>query len=131
MSHFSRVKTTFRDRALLAQCLEEMGYCVQEDGLIRGYHGVRQVDLAVCGKSGYGVGFVRNDDGCYDLLADSWGVKGSDSRLLASLKENYPKIQREYARRAVKERIAAEGYTMVEEVEGEDGSIRILVRRWT
>ena len=46
MSHFSRVKTAFRDRSVLAQCLEEMGYQVECGGSVRGYHGVQKVDLA-------------------------------------------------------------------------------------
>ncbi|MCU0632253.1 MAG: DUF1257 domain-containing protein [Methanolinea sp.] len=131
MSHFSRVRTAFRNKSLLAQCLRETGYEVQEGGTIRGYHGVQQVDLAVTGKDGYGVGFVQNADGCYDVLADSWGVKGADRKIMDSLRRNYPRIQREYARMMVREQTAREGYTMVEEVEQEDGSVRILVRRWT
>ncbi|OPX68304.1 MAG: hypothetical protein A4E37_00982 [Methanoregulaceae archaeon PtaB.Bin056] len=123
MSHFSRVKTAFRDRSVLAHCLEEMGYQVEHGGTVRGYHGVQQVDLAVAGRDGYGVGFVRNADGCYDLLADSWGVKGEDKRVLARLRRDYP-------RRMVQEQARREGYTMVEEAMQEDGSIRIVVRRW-
>ena len=130
MSHFSKVKTAFKDQSLLAQCLEEMGYQVETGGTIRGYHGVQQVDLSVTGRDGYGVGFVRNGDGCYDLLADSWGVKGADKKILDSLRRNYPRIQQEYARRTVREQAEREGYTMVEEVEQEDGSVRIVVRRW-
>jgi len=130
MSHFSRVKTTFRNRSLLSTCLKEMGYQVQEGGIIHGYHGVQRVDLAVTGKNGYGVGFVQNADGCYDLLADSWGVKGADRKILDSLRRDYPRIQQEYARAMVREQTAREGYTMVEEVEQDDGSVRIVVRRW-
>lgn len=130
MSHFSRVKTAFRDRSILAQCLEEMGYRVEAGGTIRGYHGVQQVDLAVAGRNGYGIGFVRNADGCYDLLADSWGVKGADKRMLESLRRDYPRLQQEYAKRMVREQTQREGYSIIEEEEQEDGSVRIVVRRW-
>lgn len=130
MSHFSRVKTAFRDSSVLAQCLEEMGYQVECGGSVRGYHGVQQVDLAVAGRDGFGVGFVQNADGCYDLLADSWGVKGADRKVLERLRRDYPRLQQEYARRMVHEQAVREGYTMVEEVKQEDGSIRIVVRRW-
>lgn len=130
MSHFSRVKTAFRDRDLLCMCLREMGYTVQEGGTIRGYHGLHQVDLAVTGKNGYGVGFVQNSDGCYDLMADSWALKGSDRKILDSLRRDYPRMQRDYAKRVVHEQTAREGYTMIEEVEQDDGSVRMVVRRW-
>lgn len=130
MSHFSRIKTTFRNKSVLSLCLKEMGYQVQEGGTIRGYHGVQKVDLAVTGKNGYGVGFVQNADGCYDLLADSWGVRGSDRKIQDALRRDYPRIQQKYARMLVREQTEREGYSLVEEVEQEDGSVRIVVRRW-
>lgn len=130
MSHFSRVKTTFRNKDLLSCSLREMGYEVQEGGAIRGYHGQQQVDLAVMAKDGYGVGFVQNGDGSYDLIADSWGTGGTGQKILESLRRDYPRIQQRYATMMVREQTAREGYSIVEEVEQGDGSVRIVARRW-
>lgn len=130
MSHFSRIRTTFRDRELLIQCLREAGYQVLDGGVVRGYHGEKQADFVVSGKGGYGIGFVKSEDGVFDMVTDSWGVAGEEKKILESLMQRYPRISREYARRLVMDQTAREGYSLVSEEEQEDGSVRIVVRRW-
>ena len=130
MSHFSRIRTAFRDRELLIQCLREAGYQVQDGGVVRGYQGEKQVDFVVSGKGGYGIGFVKNADGVFDVVTDSWGVAGEEKKILEFLQLHYPRISRDYAKRLVMDQTAREGYSLVSEEEQEDGSVRIVVRRW-
>ena len=49
---------------------------VETDTTIRGYHGRHTVDIAVKKSGGYGIGFVKNPDGTYDMVADRWGIPG-------------------------------------------------------
>lgn len=131
MSHFSRLKTKFKNREILMECLKEMGYQIQEGGFIRGYHGQQAVDLAIQVKKGYGIGFVRNEDGTYDMVADWWGVKGvDDQQLLSTLQDRVNAIQRKYTLQMVLEQTQKQGYSVVERTDEKDGSIRLVVRRW-
>jgi hypothetical protein len=131
MSHYSRVKTTFHNREALIACLTELGYKVETDTVIRGHHGEHAVEIAAIKKNGFGIGFVKGQDSSYDMVADWWGVSGTnEQKILEELSRQSGSIQKEYARRMVLEQTAREGYELVSETNEEDGSVRILVRRW-
>ena len=132
MSHFSRIRTTFRHREALIQCLQDLGYTVETDTTIKGHEGQPQVDIAVKKTRGYGIGFVRNSEGSYDMVADWWGVSGSGQKKIAGeLKEQAGMIQKEYAKKMVLEQTARDGFEVVSQTEEQDGTVRIVVRRWT
>jgi hypothetical protein len=131
VSHFSRVRTALRDREVLTTCLEELGYEVSEGGTIRSRDGVREVDLSVRTANGNGIGFVKDAGGCYTLVADWWGMRGRDRRILDRMNGTLARVQRRYAERMIRDHIENEGFSLVERREEEDGSIRIVVRRWT
>ena len=132
MSHFSRIRTTFRHREALIQCLQDLGYTVETDTTIKGHEGQHQVDIAVKKTRGYGIGFVRNSEGSYDMVADWWGVSGSGQKKIAGeLKEQAGMIQKEYAKKMVLEQTARDGFEVVSQTEEQDGTVRIVVRRWT
>ena len=133
MSHFSRIKTTFRHRDALIQCMQELGYTVETDTIIRGYHGLHNVDIAAkkANANGYSLGFVKNADDTYDLVADWWGVSGKKERQVTEeLKQQAESIQKEYARKMVLEQVAADGFDLVSQTNEQDGTVRIVVRRW-
>jgi len=131
MSHFSRIRTTFRHREALIQCMQDLGYTVETDTTINGYHGMHNVDIAVKRAGGYGLGFVKNPDGTYDLVADWYGVAGKGERKIAEeLKQQAEAIQKKYAKKIVLEQAAADGFALVSETEEQDGTVRIVVRRW-
>ncbi|MDD1693207.1 MAG: DUF1257 domain-containing protein [Methanoregula sp.] len=131
MSHFSRIRTTFRHREALIQCMQELGYTIEIDTTIKGYHGQHNVDIAVKKSGGYGLGFVKNPEGTYDLVADWYGVSGKSERKIAEeLKRQAETIQKEYAKKMVLEQAVADGFEVVSETEEQDGTVRIVVRRW-
>ena len=131
MSHYSRVKTQFRHREALISCLNNLGYEVETDTVIRGHTGEHEVDIAVKKAQGNGIGFVRNPDGTYDMLADWWGVSGSDERKMTQeLQQQAGTIQKEYAKKMVLEQAARDGFAVISQTEQEDGTLRIVVRRW-
>ncbi|WP_321504852.1 DUF1257 domain-containing protein [uncultured Methanoregula sp.] len=131
MSHYSRVKTAFHNRKALVACLIKLGYQVETDTVIKGHHGEHTVDIAAKNRQGYGIGFVKGQDGSYDMVADWWGVSGTDEqKILQDLSRQAESIQKEYARKMILEQTAREGYELVSETNEEDGSVRIVVRRW-
>jgi len=125
------VKTQFRHRGALIACLKNLGYEVETDTVITGHHGEHTVDIAVRKAKGYGVGFVKNPDGTYDMVADWWGVAGTDERKMAQeLAVQAGTIQKEYAKKMVLEQAALDGFAVVSQTEEQDGTLRIVVRRW-
>jgi hypothetical protein len=131
VSHFSRVRTALRDREVLTASLRELGYEVTEGGTIRSRVGVREIDLSISTKNGNGIGFVKDGDGCYNLVADWWGMGRKDRQILDRRAGTRARVQRTYAERMIREQTEKEGFSLVERSEEEDGSIRIMVRRWT
>ena len=131
MSHFSRLKTKFRHREVLIQCLEDLGHTVETDTTIRGHEGKHSVDIAVKTHGEYGIGFVQNADGTYDMVADWWGVKGvRQKKMTVALKEQAENIQKEYVKKMVLAETAKDGFEVVSQTEEVDGTLRIVVRRW-
>ena len=131
MSHFSRIRTTFRRREALIQCMQELGYTVETDTTITGYHGQHNVDIAVKKSGRYCLGFVENPEGTYDMVADWWGISGKGEKKIAEeLNHQAETIQKEYAKKIVLEQTAADGFDFVSETEENDGTVRIVVRRW-
>jgi hypothetical protein len=130
LSHFSRIRTTFRHRAALVRCLQELGYEVTENTTVQGHHGCHEVDIAATTSRGNGIGFVQNGDGSYDMVSDWWGVRTSEKRMATELKARAAAIQKEYAKKMVLEQTKADGFELVSETEDTDGTIRLVVRRW-
>jgi hypothetical protein len=111
--------------------MQELGYTVETDTTIRGYHGEHNVDIAAKKSKAYGLGFVKNPDGTYDLVADWWGISGKGEKKIAEeLKQQAETVQKEYAKKIVLEQTAADGFDLVSETEESDGTVRIVVRRW-
>ena len=131
VSHFSRIKTRFRNRQTLVTCLTDMGFVVEPDTTIRGYRGLVNVEIAARNASGYDIGFIKSPDGSFDMVGDWWRAGGlKEQELAQALQARAKKIQQEYARRVVLEETRKEGFFVVQQVEEEDGTIRIVVRRW-
>jgi hypothetical protein len=131
MSHYSRIKTQFRHRGALVTSLTNLGYDVETDTVIRGHQGEHQLDIAVKTAKGCGIGFVKNPDGTFDMVADWWVVAGTDERKISQeLAQQACAIQKEYAKKIVLEQTVREGFEVISQTEDQDGTLRIVVRKW-
>lgn len=111
--------------------MQELGYTVETDAAIQGYHGLHNVDIAARKSGGYSLGFLKNPDGTYDLVADWYGVHGKKEQQIAEeLKRQAGAIQKEYAKKMVLKQAKKDGFEVVTETEQQDGTVRIVVRRW-
>lgn len=125
MSHFTQVATKLANRETLLRALRELGYEVEEAALIRGYRGQEtKADIAIRLKRGYDVGLCLNSDGTYSFIADWFGVEGVTQEQFIN------NVQRQYALATVMDQASRRGFNLVEQQKGEDGSIKIVVRRW-
>lgn len=127
MSHFSHIKTQIRDLDALQQALTELKLdwnAGPKD--VRGYRGqVHSAAIVVEQDNGYDIGFSWNGQ-AYDLVADLqfWNQPIPVERFLS-------KITQQYAFATVMQETAKQGFQVSEQQTQTDGSIRLVLQRWS
>ncbi len=92
MSHFSTLRTKITDAQILQSSLRDLGYSVKLGADVRGYNGQRvRADIVAQLEGDYDLGWSKNPDGSYDLIADLWGVakKHNQTELINSINQKY------------------------------------------
>lgn len=125
MSHFTRIRTKLRNLVLLERALRDLGYVPSVGNVrVRGWHGEsRRADLVVQQPNGYDFGF-RLVDGELVMLADVYGFRGNPADLLGP-------ISQRYAYHVCREQAEAQGFQVTGETVDEDGTIRLIVERYS
>lgn len=122
MSHFTNVQVQIKSAKDIIECLTEMGYQVTDAKTVTGYGKTKEmVDFAVK-TQGYDIGFRRNSEGVFEILADWWGVKG------VSEKDFISSLCVAYAEKKVKKFAQRRGFRVTEET-AELGKQFLLVKR--
>ena len=125
MSHFSAIKTKLKNKPQLQEALEILQYDVQEDqeliNPLDHQHEKVKVDVSI----GNDIGFRRNSEGVYELVADiqTWKDPIPPKRFV-------DKVTQQYARMTVHNTDKDMGFQVEEEWEMDDGSIELVVNRW-
>ena len=127
MSHFSQIKTQIRNLNSLQAALTDLGIDWKSGSkTVRGYRGqTRNAEITIEQDNGYDVGFSWNGKE-YELVADlqywqqSWSVEGF-----------LRQVTQRYAYHTVVNETARQGFHIAEQQQNEDGSIRVLVQRWS
>lgn len=126
MSHFSQIKTQIRNLNSLQAALTDLGINWAGSKTVRGYRGqTRNAEISIEQDNGYDVGFSWNGKE-YELVADMqywqqpWSVEGFLRR-----------VTQRYAYHTVVNETARQGFHIAEQQQNEDGSIRVLVQRWS
>ncbi|MBE9062373.1 DUF1257 domain-containing protein [cf. Phormidesmis sp. LEGE 11477] len=92
MSHFSTLRTKITDAEILKSSLCDLGVTVKTEDNIRGYNGQNvRADIVAVLEGDYDIGWSRNADGSFDLIADLWGVakKHNQTELINSINQKY------------------------------------------
>ncbi len=132
MSHFTKCDLKMTNLEALKRALAEMQLAVVEAPAgqsvsVRGYRG-QKLDAALSIDMGtYDIGVVRSEDGTFDLVADWWGVETTKG---VSEEEMKSRLRQRYAYHNVLMACEARGYEVEEEVNQEDGSVQLVVRKW-
>jgi hypothetical protein len=127
MSHFSNIKTQIRNLESLQAALTDLEIDWQAGPRsVRGYQGqTRNAEVVIEQKNDYDIGFSWNGKE-YELVADlqywqqPWSVEGFLNR-----------VTQRYAYQAVMHETAKQGFQVAEQQKNEDGSIRLVVQRWS
>lgn len=124
MSHFSRLKTKMVEKEFLLQALKDLGYSYEEGDLhVRGFGGNdARVDIKIPLRVSYDIGFRQDKEG-YTVIADWFGVRGINQ------KDFVNKVSQRYAYHATRARLEQQGFALVEEKNGEQGQVRMVLRR--
>ena len=129
MSHFSTIITKLRNNEQLQEALVILQYNVTEDQELKvtGAHGINhetvEADIAI----GTDVGFRMNPmTGEYELVADleTWNQPITVERFM-------DKVTQQYAIQTVKKNTVKDGFTIENEIKNVDGSVELVVTRWT
>ncbi len=127
MSHFSNIKTKIRNLSSLKEALTDMKVEWKSGPVpVRGYQGqTRTAEVAISQENDYDIGFSWNGKE-YELVADLqyWQQPLSVEGFLNRLTQGY-------AYRSVMNETAKQGFQVAEEQKNEDGSIRLVVQRWS
>jgi hypothetical protein len=127
MSHFSKIKTQIRNLSSLQTSLSELGIDWKAGpSPVRGYQGqTRTAEVVINQDNNYDIGFSWNGQE-YELVADlqywqqPWTVEGFLQR-----------VTQGYAFHTVVNESAKQGFELAEQQKNEDGSIRLVVQRWS
>lgn len=125
MSHFSTIKTQITDAEILIKSLQDLGFTVASSAQVRGHNGLRlQADVVAVLPGHYDLGWTKNADGTYDLVADLWGVakQHNQQQLLDSINQKYA------VNKTIGE-IRRLGYNLTKQAVQADGTIKLIVQR--
>jgi len=126
MSHFSTIKTKIKNKPELIEALQLLQYDVQEDqeliNPLDHQHEKVKVDVSI----GDDIGFRRNSEGVYELVADiqTWKDPVPPKRFV-------DKVTQQYARMTVYNAVKNMGWEVAEEWEMTDNTIEITATHWT
>ena len=132
MSHFTKCDLKMTNYEALKKALVDMELNVVEaeagqSVVVRGYRGQTLEASLKIDMGTYDIGVVKNEDGTLDLVADWWGVETTKG---VSEEELKTRLKQRYAYHNVLMACEAKGYAVEEEVNQEDGSIQLVVRKW-
>jgi hypothetical protein len=127
MSHFSNIKTQIRSLDSLKSALTDLGIDWKSGSRqVRGYRGeTRTAEVTIVQENGYDIGFSHNGES-YELVADLqfWQQAWSVDRFIN-------KVTQQYAYHSVLTETAKQGFQVAEQRNAEDGSIRLVLQRWS
>jgi len=127
MSHFSNIKTQIRNLVSLEAALTDLGIDWKSGPRsVRGYRNqTHNAEVVIEQDNSYDIGFTWNGKE-YELVADlqywqqPWSVDGFLNR-----------VTQRYAYQTVMKETSKQGFQVAEEQKNKDGSIRLVVQRWS
>lgn len=124
MSHISKIKTQIVDKKYLLEALKDLGYHPEEGDLeIRGFGGNKEnVSIRIHRFLSYDIGFCLNKEGCFDIIADWYGIHGIRQKQFTD------QLTQRYALLVTKSKLKEQGFEIIEEVK-ENNQIRLVLRR--
>ncbi|MCA9524110.1 MAG: DUF1257 domain-containing protein [Myxococcales bacterium] len=132
MSHFTAVKTKLKNMLYLMRALKDLGYVYEEAEqgqklMVKGYQGqTTKAELVIKASKTYDIGVVQTDEGL-QFVSDWWGVETTRG----VTEEQFIKaVTQRYSYHMVVEECKKRGYTLAEEKQEEDQTIKLTLRSY-
>jgi hypothetical protein len=127
MSHFSNIKTKIRNLDSLQTALSDLGVDWKNGpAIVRGYKGqTHKAEVVIEQDNTYDIGFSWNGNE-YELVADLqyWQQPLTVEGFLRQVTQSY-------AYHTVVKETANQGFSITEQEKNQDGSVRLVVQRWS
>ena len=127
MSHFTQLKTRIRDLDCLEKALQDLNIACERGAVsVRGYRGqTRPAQLVIRQENGHDVGFAWNGPDL-ELVSDVqfWQQPWTVERFVG-------KVTQRYALHKVLSESAPKGFNLVTQENREDGTMRLVLQRWS
>jgi hypothetical protein len=90
-SKFSSLRTKITDAEILKDSLYQLGIVVKTNAEVRSFHYRIQCDIVAVLEGECDLGWSRNNDGSFDLIANLWGLslKQNQIKLINSINQKY------------------------------------------
>jgi hypothetical protein len=122
MTNLQAIKKALEDMKLKVNYAEQ-----GQQVTVRGYRGDKIQAAMSIDMGRYDIGVLENQDGTYEITADWWGVETTKGVCEEVFRNE---LAQKYQYHNVKQACEEKGYAVEEEVNEEDGSIRLVVRKW-
>lgn len=99
--YFRELQTKLTDAECLVKALHSLGMTVTTDSDVRGSNGTtKRADVVAVLAGNFDIGWSKNNDGTFDLIADLWGVAKmhNQTELVNSIFQRYAAISKGYRR---------------------------------
>ncbi|MCM8801182.1 MAG: DUF1257 domain-containing protein [Candidatus Omnitrophica bacterium] len=127
MSSTGGIELIIRSLASLLQAIGDLRLACEEKKEMQTTDGkIYNVDVVVKDENNRSIGFQKQKDGSYRIIADSYGL---NSAQLKKQQEFINKIKRRYAYNMVIDQLKKQGYQISEEKIEKD-TIKLIGRRW-
>lgn len=127
MSHFSQIKTQIRNLPSLKSALDDLKVEWKSGPReVRGYKGLTHTaEVVIEQDNGYDIGFAWNGES-YELVSDLqfWKQASPVDRFLS-------KVTQRYAYHTIISESSQKGFQLTEQKSNQDGSIRLVLQRWS
>ncbi len=134
MSHFSNIRTRIVDRDALVSALEDLGYSPTVYDVpvpLEGYRGDARdqrahvvVPRRQVGRLSNDLGFERDDDGTFRAWISDYDSRKHNAKWMNQLTQKY-------AYRATVSSLERQRFDVVEQQQAKDGTVRLVVRRFS
>jgi len=114
--------------ASLMQAINDLNAACQEKAKMKTSDGaIHNVDVLVKDENNRNIGFKKQKNGSYTVIADSAGLNPIQ---LKKQNEFINKIRQRYAYNMVLNELKKKGYQVAEEEKQEKNTIKLVARRW-
>lgn len=132
MSHFTKCELKMTNAQAIKLALDDLGWTYEaaeagQQVVVRGYKGDTLKAAMKVDMGQYDIGIVDQGNGTFDITADWWGVETTKG---VSEEEFKNKLSQRYAYHNVKLACEEKGYAVEEELNEEDGTVQLVVRKW-